>query len=114
MDQTTKPELEQYLRAELLIPKSLILLKETKEIFLNTWTGLKENITNKHIEKSTNTKMGHLHMRIQGLKSTRDIPQDKDMKYKSKTNLVFYTTVDPSTMKEGKFTHIYEDSSSSH
>ena len=74
----------------------------------------KNNLTNKNIEKSMNATMGHLHMRRQGLKSTREIPQYTDMKYKSKTNLVFYTTVDHSTMKEGKFTQIYADSSSSH
>ena len=47
--------------------------------------------------------MVHIHMRRQGLKSTIEKPQDIDLEDKSKTNVVFCTTVDPGTMKEGKF-----------
>ena len=50
--------------------------------------------------------MEHLHMRIQGLQSTKEVPPDTDLEYKIKQNLVFCTTVDPSTTMEGK---IYSD-----
>ena len=60
----------------------------------------------KHLEKSSNTTMGYLHMRIQGLKSTKEKPPDTDLEEKIKPNVVFCTTVDPSTTKEGK---IYSD-----
>ena len=58
--------------------------------------------------------MGHLYMRRQGLQSTREKPPDTDLEYKSKSNVVFCTTVDPSTTKEGKFTQIYADASPPH
>ena len=66
------------------------------------WPGLTETFIKKHLYKSRNTTMGHLHMRIQGLKSNKDKPHDTDMEYKIKTNVVYYTTVDPRTTKEGK------------
>ena len=47
--------------------------------------------------------MGHLRMTRQGLKSTRDKPLDTDLQDKSKTNVMFGTTVDPSRTKEGGF-----------
>ena len=50
--------------------------------------------------------MGHLHMRRHGLKSTREKTLDTELEYKSKTNVVFCTTVNPSTTKEGK---LYSD-----
>ena len=53
-----------------------------------------------------NTMMGHLHRRRQGLKSTKEKPPDTDLEYNIKTNVVYCTTVDPSTTKEG---NIYLD-----
>ena len=50
--------------------------------------------------------MGHLHMIIQGLQSTKEKPPDIDLEDKRKTNVVFCTTVDPSTTKEG---NVYSD-----
>ena len=50
--------------------------------------------------------MVHLHIRIQGLQSTKEKPYDTDLEDKSKINVVFFTTVDPSTTKEGK---VYSD-----
>ena len=47
--------------------------------------------------------MGQLHIRGQGLKSTREKPPDTDLEEKSKNNVVICTTVDHSTNKEGKF-----------
>ena len=46
--------------------------------------------------------MGYLHMRRQGIHSTREKPPDTDLEDNSKTNVVFCTTVDPSTTKETK------------
>ena len=57
----------------------------------------------KNHEKYRNTEMGHLHMRRQGQKSTIKKPVDTDLEDKSKTNVVFCATVDPSTTKEGQF-----------
>ena len=45
-------------------------------------------------------------MRRQGLKSTKETPPDTDLKDNIKTNVLYFTTVDPSTTKEGK---IYSD-----
>ena len=45
--------------------------------------------------------MGHLHMRRQGLKSTKEKPLDTDLEDKIKTNVVFCTTLDPITNIEG-------------
>ena len=50
-----------------------------------------------------NEKMGHLHMRTQGLQSTIEKPPDIYLEDKSKTNVVFCTTVEPITKKEEKF-----------
>ena len=50
--------------------------------------------------------MGHLYMRIKGLQSTKATPPDTYLEDKMKTNVVFCTTVDPSTTKEG---NIYSD-----
>ena len=47
--------------------------------------------------------MGHLHMKRQGLKSTKEKPPDKDLEEKSKKNEVFCTAMDPSTKKERKY-----------
>ena len=46
--------------------------------------------------------MGNLHMRRQELQSTKDTPPDTELEEKIKINLVFCTTVDPSTTKKGK------------
>ena len=50
--------------------------------------------------------MGHLHMRRQRLQSTKDKPPDTDLEEKIKTNVVYCTTVDPSTTKKDR---IYSD-----
>ena len=55
--------------------------------------------------------MGHLHIRIQRLQSTRDKPTDADLEDKIKKNIVFCTTKDPSKMKRGNFTQIYVNAS---
>ena len=50
--------------------------------------------------------MGHLRMRRQGLQSTKVKPPDTDLDKNTRTNVVYCTTVDPSTTKKGK---IYSD-----
>ena len=45
-------------------------------------------------------------MRRQGLQSTKEKPPDTDLENKITTNVVYFTTVEPSTTKEGK---IYSD-----
>ena len=50
--------------------------------------------------------MGNLHMIRQGLQSNKETPPDIDLEYKIKTNIVVFTTVDPSIIKEG---NIYSD-----
>ena len=44
--------------------------------------------------------LGNLHMRRQGLQSTKGTPHDEDLEEKIK-NVMFCTTVDTSTTKEG-------------
>ena len=99
--QTSKPELDQYLHAALFSPTTASLLKAIKQGFLKTWPGLIEKLIKKHLEKSRNTKMGHLHMRRQGLQSTKEKPPDTDLEEKIKTNVVYCTDVDSITSKEG-------------
>ena len=50
--------------------------------------------------------MDNIHTRRQGMQSTKEKPPGTDLKDKIKTNVVFCTTVEPSTTKEGK---IYSD-----
>ena len=50
--------------------------------------------------------MGHLYMIRQGIQSTKKKPPDTHPEENIKTNVVYYTTVEPSTTKEGK---IYSD-----
>ena len=64
MEQTSKPELVQYLHTELLIPTKAIPLKSIKQGLLKTCTGLTKNLIKRHLEKLRNTAMVHLHMRI--------------------------------------------------
>ena len=84
-----------------------IILKAIKQGFLKVWPGLTEGLTKNHKEKSVNMKMAQLNMRRQGLKSTRKKNKDKNLEDKCKTNLFFYTTVDPRKTEEGKFTPTY-------
>ena len=69
---------------------------------MKTWLGLTEKLIKKNFDKSRNTSMGHLHMRIQELQLTKEKPPDTDLKDKIKKNVEYCTTVDPSTKKEGK------------
>ena len=64
--------------------------------------GPTEKLIKKHLEKPRNITMGHLHMRIQGLISTKDKPPDIDLEEKIKTNVVYCTIVDLSITKEFK------------
>ena len=50
--------------------------------------------------------MGHIHMRRQGLESTKEEPPNTYLEDKIKTNVVIFTKVGPRTTKEGK---IYSD-----
>ena len=50
-----------------------------------------------------------MHMRRQVLQLTIEKLPDKDLEDNNKTDLVFCTTVDPSTMKKGGVTQIYAD-----
>ena len=65
--QTSKLELAKYLHAALFNPTTESLLKAIKQRFLKTWPGLTEKLIKKHLDKSRNTMMRHLHMRRQGL-----------------------------------------------
>ena len=46
--------------------------------------------------------MGNLHMKRQGLQFTKEKPPDTDLEYNIKKNVVYCTTVEPITTKEGK------------
>ena len=71
IDQTTKLELAKYYHAALFIPSITIRIKTIKQGFLKTWSVLTEQLIKKHLYKSMNTSMGHLHMNRQGVKSAR-------------------------------------------
>ena len=66
ISQTTKLELAHYLRETIFISTISSLLKEVKQSFLKTSSGLTENLIKNHCKKSRNTTMGHLHMKRQG------------------------------------------------
>ena len=105
LGKTSKQELAHYLHASILSPTAASLLKATKQGFLKTWLGLTEKLINKYFEKPSNTTMGHLNMIRKRLQSTRETPSYTDLEDKIK-NVVFCTTVDPSTTKKG---NIYSD-----
>ena len=67
MDQTTKPELAQYLQAALFSPKTAKLLKLIKQDFLKNYPGITLKLIKKHLEKPSNTTMRHLNMRRKGI-----------------------------------------------
>ena len=60
----------------------------------------------KYLEKSSNTTMGNLHKKRQGLQYPKEKPPDTYLEDKITTNVVDFTTVGPSTNKEGE---IYSD-----
>ena len=49
MEQTSKPELAQYLHAALFSPTKASLVKATKQGFLKTWPGLTETLIKIHL-----------------------------------------------------------------
>ena len=77
--QTSKPELAQYLHVEIVSPTIVSLLKAIKQGLLKTWPGLTEKLIKKRLDRLRNTTVGHLHMRIQGLKWTKEKPSDTDL-----------------------------------
>ena len=68
--------------------------------------GSHRKLIKKHLEKSRNITIGNMHMRRQGLKSTKDKPPDTDLEDKIKRNVLYCTTEEPGTNKEG---NIYSD-----
>ena len=109
MTQNSKPELAKYLHAEHFSPTTSSILKAMKQGVLKTWPGLAEKLIKKKLEKLRNTMMGHLNMRRHGLQSIKDKPPDIDPEEKTKTSVVYFTTVEPSTTKESISTQIYAD-----
>ena len=110
--QTSKTELARYLHTSIFRQTTEILTKDIKQGFLKTWPGLTKKIIKRHLEKLGYRTMGHLQMGIQGLKSTKEKSPDTDLEEKSKKNVVFCTTVEPNTTKEGGYSQIYADGSS--
>ena len=89
LSKTSKPEPAKYLHASLLIPTTASVTKAIKQGLLKTWPGITEKLIKKHLEKSRNTTMGHLHMRIQGFQTTKEKPPGIDPEDKIKTNEVY-------------------------
>ena len=101
MAQTSKPELAKYLHAAIFSPAIASLLKAIEQGSLKTWPGLIGKLIKKHIDKLRNTTMGHFHIKRQGLQSTKEKPPDTDLEDKITTNVLYFTTVETSTTKEG-------------
>ena len=97
---TTKPEAAQYFRAAFFILTTTIILVEINLGVIKTFPILTEGFINLHIKKLINTTMRRLHMRLQGMKSTRKKNTDTYINNKCKTNVVFCTNMDRSKMKE--------------
>ena len=87
--QINKPQLENQFHAAIFIPTKKILLKATNQVLLKTRPGLTEGLINKNVYKSTNTTMVHLHMKLQGIKSTRTKNSDTDLEDNPKNNSAF-------------------------
>ena len=107
--QTNKPELANNFHDKLFTPKRTSLLKAIKKCFLKTLPDLTEGLINKHIEKSMNITIGHLHMRLQGLKSTRKTTPYKYIEENLKTNVFFCDTMYAGTTQWGKFYLTYDE-----
>ena len=71
-------------------------------MFLKSRSGLYESITKNQIDKSTNTTIVHLHMKIQGAKYTRNKAPYTDPSNNRKNNLVFCVKVDLIDTNKGK------------
>ena len=71
LDQTTRPELSQYIHDTLFSLTAASLIKAIKLDFLKTWSVLTEQLINNQTEKLINPTMGHIHKRRQGLQPTR-------------------------------------------
>ena len=102
----TKPELSRYYNSELFIHNKKGLLKATKQGFLKIWPGITESLIKKHLYKSINNTMVHLHMKRQGASSTRNTIPDTDLGENIKTNISFCVTIYPNVPHEGE---IYSD-----
>ena len=85
---TNKLERAQYFYAVLFILTTTSILKAINLGFLRIFSGFTEGLIKKHLENFMSTTLRHLHMRMQGLKLTRDKPRDTDLEDKCKTNVV--------------------------
>ena len=74
--------------------------------FTEDVAGHHRKIIKKHLNKSRNTTIGHMHSIIQGLKSTKEKPPNIYPEDKIKTNVVFCKTMNAIITKEG---NIYSD-----
>ena len=95
LEQTQKQEIVKYLHAALFSPTTASLHKAIKQGFLKTCPDLTEELIKKHLDKSSNTTMRHLHTKRKGLKSTRENPPDTDLEDKITTYVAYCTTVEP-------------------
>ena len=77
--QTSKLELAHYLHAALFISTTASLIKDIKQGLLKTWPGFTKKLIKKHLGKSRNKKMGHMHTRCEGIQSTKEDPPDTDL-----------------------------------
>ena len=67
-------------------PPKKTWLEAIKLGFYATWPGLTEGSIRKHLpEESEETAAGHLHMRQQGIQSTRKISTEPELKGKGKS-----------------------------
>ncbi len=69
--QRTKSELQAYLHACLCAPTTATLINAIKKGWLSTFPGLTVEGVRKHLPKSIQTTMGHLHRYRQGVRSTK-------------------------------------------
>ena len=109
LKQNSKPELSQYLHAALFITTTASLHKVIKQVLLKTWTVITEKLIKKHLDKSRNTAMGHLHMRRQGLRSTKEKILTQTWKKRSKQMQCFAQLWTLAQPKKERSTQIYTD-----
>jgi hypothetical protein len=91
-----------YLHKALFSPTKSALLQTVKDGHLITWTGLTEEVINKHLKLTPATAMGHMKQRRQDIRSTSKTPITADIEYitttytnlGTKTHLVYAVLVD--------------------
>jgi hypothetical protein len=91
-------DLFHYLHKALSNPTTYAMLQAVKDGNMITWSGLTEDVINKHLKLTTATAMGHVNQRLQNIRSTSRAIIEKqptpDIYLGTKTQCVYAIVVD--------------------